>query len=134
MTTIESRIGKIEEKDETIFQFLSNFRNFENLIPQDKISGWEATGDSCRFIISGIGEVGLNIVDKEPNKVIKYSGDNLATVDFHLWIQLKQVDDRDTRVKITFKAELNPMLKSLAKKPLQEFVNILVDKLEQHQF
>jgi len=134
MTTIESRIGKIEEKEETVFQFLSNFRNFENLVPQDKISGWEATEDSCRFTISGIGEVGLKIVDKKPHKVIKYSGDNLATVDFHLWIQLKQVDERDTRVKITFKAELNPMLNTLAKKPLQEFVNILVDKLEQHQF
>ncbi len=134
MTTIESRIGKIEEKEETVFQFLSNFRNFENLVPQDKISGWEAAEDSCRFTISGIGEVGLKIVDKEPHKVIKYSGDNLATVDFHLWIQLKRVDDRDTRIRITFKAELNPMLNTLAKKPLQEFVNILVDKLEQHQF
>ncbi len=134
MTTIESRIGKIEEKDETIFQFLSNFRNFENLIPEDKISNWEATEDSCRFSITGIGEVGLKIVDKEPYKVIKYSGDNLATVDFNLWIQIKQLEEKDTRVKITFKADLNPMLSTLAKKPLQEFVNILVDKLEQHQF
>lgn len=134
MTTIESRIGKIEERDETIFQFLSSFRNFESLLPQDKISDWEATDDSCRFTIPGVGEVGLKIVDKEPCKVIKYSGDNLASVAFNLWIQLKQVEEKDTRVKITFKANLNPMLNTLAKKPLQEFVNILVDKLEQHQF
>lgn len=134
MTTIESRVGKIEEKDETIFQFLSSFRNFENMVPQDKIRDWQATEESCRFSIPGIGEVGLKIVDKEPHKVIKYSGDNLATVDFTLWIQLKQVDEKDTRVKITFKAEMNPMLNTLAKKPLQEFVNILVDKLEQYHF
>jgi carbon monoxide dehydrogenase subunit G len=134
MTTIESRIGKIEEKEETVFQFLSSFRNFENLVPQDKISDWQATEDSCRFTIPGIGEVGLKIVEKEPHKAIKYSGDNLATVNFNLWIQLKEVTDRDTRVKITFKADLNPMLNTLAKKPLQEFVNILVDKLEQHTF
>ncbi len=134
MTTIESRIGKIEEKDETIFQFLSSFRNLEHLVPQDKITDWQATEDSCQFTLTGIGAVGLKIVEKEPHKVIKYSGDNLATVDFNLWIQMKQVDEKDTRVKITFKAELNPVLNTLAKKPLQEFVNILVDKLEQHQF
>lgn len=134
MTTIESRVGKIEEKDETIFQFLSSFRNFEHLVPQDKIRDWQATEESCRFSIPGIGEVGLKIVEKEPHTMIKYSGDNLATVDFNLWIQLKQLDVQDTRVKITFKADLNPMLSTLAKGPLQEFVNILVDKLEQYKF
>lgn len=131
---IESRIGKIEERDEKIFQFLSSFKNFEDLIPQDKINNWEATEESCRFSINGIGEVGLKIVDKEPNKVIKYSGDNLAKLDFNFWIQLKQVADLDTRVKVTFKADFNPMLNMVAKKPLQEFVDLLVDRLEKHDF
>ena len=134
MTTIESRIGKIETRDEKIFEFLSNFKNFENIIPQDKVDSWEASEDNCKFSISGIGEVGLKILEKEPYKVIKYAGDNLAKVDFNLWIQLKQVEDMDTRVKITFKADLNPMLIMVAKKPLQEFVNILVDRLESYDF
>jgi len=134
MITIESRIGKIEEQDEKIFQFLSSFKNFEKLIPQDKVNNWEATDENCRFSIDGIGEVGLKIIDKEPFTVIKYVGDNLANVDFNLWIQLKQIADLDTRVKITFKADLNPMLTMVAKKPLQEFVDLLVDKLEKHQF
>jgi carbon monoxide dehydrogenase subunit G len=131
---IESRIGKVEEGDEKIFQFLSSFKNFEDLIPQNRVNNWEATEDSCRFSIDGIGEVGLKIVDKEPNKVIKYSGDNLAKVGFNFWIQLKQVSNLDTRVKITFKADLNPMLNMVAKKPLQEFVEILVERLEKHEF
>ena len=134
MTKIESRIGKIEEQDEKIFQFLTSFKNFEKLIPQDKVNNWEATDENCRFSIDGVGEVGLKIIDKEPFTVIKYAGDNLANVDFNLWIQLKQVADLDTHVKITFKADLNPMLTMVAKKPLQEFVNLLVDKLEKHQF
>jgi carbon monoxide dehydrogenase subunit G len=134
MTSIESRIGKIEQQDSKIFEFLSSFKNFEHLIPQDKVNNWEATEESCRFSITGIGEVGLKIISKEPYKVIKYGGDNLANVEFNLWIQLKRIEDEDTRVKITFKADLNPMLVMVAKKPLQEFVNILVDRLENHDF
>jgi len=134
MFTIESRIGKIENKDEVIFEFLSDFKNFDHLIPQDKVENWEASEDTCKFNISGIGEVGLKIIEKEPFTVIKYAGDNLAKVEFNLWIQLKQIEEMDTRVKITFKADLNPMLTMVAKKPLQEFVNILVDRLENHKF
>jgi carbon monoxide dehydrogenase subunit G len=134
MTTIESRIGKIEHQDQKVFDFLSDFRNFEHLIPQDKVSNWEATEDHCSFNISGIGEVGLRIVKKEAFHLIKYSGDNLASIEFNLWIQLKQIEETDTRVRITFKAGLNPMVASFAKKPLEEFVNILVNRLETYDF
>ena len=47
-----------------------------------------------------------------------------------MWIQLKEVGELDTRVKITLKAELNPMLNMVAKKPLTTFIETLVDKLE----
>ncbi|UCG28016.1 MAG: SRPBCC family protein [Bacteroidales bacterium] len=134
MTKVESRIGKIEAQDETIYKFLSDFNNFRDLVPMDKISNWESSEDHCSFSINGIGDVGLNIVEKEPFSTIKYGGDSLANVSFNLWIQLKRVDDTDTRVKITLKADLNTMLSMIAKKPLQDFVNILVDKLEEYQF
>lgn len=134
MTKIESRIGKIEAKEEKIFQFLSDFNNFGDLIPQDKVKNWQASESNCRFTIDGIGDVGLKIIEKEPFNLIKFSGDGLANVDFNLWIQLKQMEENDTRIKITMKAALNPMLSMVAKKPLQEFVNILVDRLERHNF
>ena len=134
MTHVESRIGKIKAKDETVYQFLSDFNNFRDLVPADKISNWESSEDHCRFSINGIGDVGLNILEKKPFNTIKYGGDSLANVHFNLWIQLKRIEDGDTRVRITIKADLNPMLSMVAKKPLQDFVNILVDKLEGHTF
>lgn len=134
MTKVESRIGEIKAKDETVYRFLTDFNNFRDLVPGDKISNWESSEDHCRFSINGIGDVGLNILEKKPFNTIKYGGDSLANVHFNLWIQLKRIEDTDTRVKITIKADLNPMLSMVAKKPLQDFVNILVDKLEEHTF
>jgi carbon monoxide dehydrogenase subunit G len=134
MTKVESRIGKIKSSEMRVYFYLSDFDNFEKFLPADKIKNWKSKGENCRFTIEGIGDVGLKIIEKEPNKLIKITGDNLAKVDFNFWIQIKQVQENDTRIKLTIKADLNPMMKMVAIKPLQEFVNILVDRLEQFQF
>lgn len=134
MTKVESRTGKISFSETKVYHLLSDFNNFEKLLPADKIKNWESTENTCRFSIEGIGDVGLKIVEKEPYKLIKISGDKLSNVEFNFWIQIKQVQENDTRIKLTIKADLNPMMRMVAAKPLQEFVNILVDRIEQLQF
>jgi len=134
MTKVESRTGKISSSETKVYHFLSDFNNFEKLLPADKIKNWESSENNCRFTIKGIGNAGLKIVEKEPYKLIKISGDKLANVEFNFWIQIKQVQENNTRIRLTIKADLNPMMRMVAAKPLQEFVNILVDRIEQLQF
>jgi carbon monoxide dehydrogenase subunit G len=126
---IESRIGLIAENDEKIFAFLSNLNHIEPLIPKEKLTSWEFQEDSCRLGIPGLGEIGLRILQKEPFKLIKLgSGENSAYA-FTIWIQLKQASEKETRVKLTLHAELNPFLQVMAKKPLQNFLDTLVDRM-----
>jgi carbon monoxide dehydrogenase subunit G len=126
---IESRIGIIPENEEKIFAFLSNLNQLEPLIPKEKLSSWEFKEDSCRLGIPGIGEIGLRILEKEPCKLIKLGSGEDSTYDFTLWIQLKQVSEKDTRAKLTLHAKLNPFLQVMAKKPLQNFVDTLVERM-----
>ena len=56
------------------------------------------------------------------NKLIKFTTTN-SPVPLFLWIQLKQVAEDDTRLKITVRADLNPFLKPMVSKPLQEAVD-----------
>ncbi len=133
MTKIESRIGKINSSDEKIFKLLSRFDNFNNFIPQDKVKNYVATEDTCNFSIDGVGDFGMKIIERQPFSVIKIENNEKVPFDFNFWIQLKKVSENDTRVKLTIKAELNPMLKMVANKPLTNFVNTLVDKLEEMQ-
>ena len=58
----------------------------------------------------------------------------MANQQFNLWVQLKQVAHNDTKVKITIKADLNPMLKMMVNKPLQNFVDKLVEGMEKMKF
>ena len=134
MIKLESRIGKIDNNEENVYNFLSDFNNFKELIPGDKIKNWESSSDSCRFTIESIGEARMQIVEKQPNKLIKVSSQVNNNIDFNFWIQLKQVGDNDTRIKLTIKADVNPMLQMVAKKPLQTFLDSLIDQIEKLPF
>ena len=134
MTTFESDIKKALHNDEKIFDFISNFNNFEELMPKDKVRDWQSTEDSCRFKVDGIGDAGLKIVDKEPFKTVKYSTDGKVPFNFYLWVQLKQVADNDTRIKLTIKADLNPMMKMMVSKHVKKFLNMLGDAIAGYQY
>lgn len=134
MTTFESDIKKSTYPAEKMFNFLSDFDHFGEVIPKDKINNWQSFGDSCRFSIDPVGEVGLRIVDKELPKVIKYTAEGKTPFNFFLWIQLKEVADDDTRVKLTIKADMNPMIKMVASKPIKKFLEVLSDAIANHQY
>jgi carbon monoxide dehydrogenase subunit G len=131
---LESKIGKIENTDERIYNFLTDFNNFKEFIPKDKLQNWQADESSCRFTINPVGETGVKIIEKEPFKLIKLTGIEESKFDFKLWVQLKQVKENDTRIKLTLDADLNPMFQMMAKKPLQEFMDKLVDQLSKYPF
>lgn len=134
MSKIESRIGVLKYKDENIFQFLTDFNNFEHLIPADKVKNWKADKDSCSFNVDGLGNAGLRIIEKEEFKTIKISSEPGTPVSFLLWIQLKKIEEKDCRIKVTLEPKLNAMMLSMVKKPLQEFVDMLVTQMETLKF
>jgi carbon monoxide dehydrogenase subunit G len=133
-TKIESRVGTITSGEEKIYNFVSNFNNFKQFIPADKVQDFESTEDSCHFSVPNMGKVGLRIIEKTPFNTVKVSGDGMANQQFNLWVQLKQVAENDTKVKVTIKADLNPMLKMMVSKPLQNFVDKLVEAMERMRF
>jgi carbon monoxide dehydrogenase subunit G len=134
MSRIESRIGVIKQPAEKIYTYISNFDHFKSLIPEDKIKDFESGGDSCRFTVDGIGQAGLKIIEKEPFKLIKIRSDEQTAFDFLLWIQIKEAGPGDSRIKITTEVSLNPMMAAMVKKPLQNFVDTLVDQAEKLDF
>ncbi|MCF8380507.1 MAG: SRPBCC family protein [Bacteroidales bacterium] len=134
MEKIESKVGKILSSDKKIFTFFSDFNNFEQLIPADKVKNWLSDGESCSFSVDGIGSVGLRIIEKEEFKLIKISSEGKSPVPFQMWIQMKQIEENDTRVKITIDPKVNVMLMGMVKKPLKEFSDMLIDRMEQLSF
>ena len=130
MTQLESKIKTLKQPDKSIFKFLSDFRNFNQLVPKDKINDWRANKDSCSFSMSPAGNTNLKIIDKEEFKTIKIKGESI--VSFYFWIQLKQIAPNDTKTKLTIRAELNPLIKMMAKPALQDFLDDLANQMEHY--
>jgi carbon monoxide dehydrogenase subunit G len=128
-TKFESKIGQINNSAERVYTFLSNFNNLKDIVPpNDKIKDFSVTDESCSFTVEGFGKTGLRIIEKEPNTLLKLKSEN-SPYELFMWLQFKEVAPYDTRVKITVKIDLNPMLKMMVQKPLQKFVDELADKL-----
>jgi len=129
MTTFESPIKTINKTQEDIFTFLSDFNNFTPLIPADKVEGWRVEGEECYFKIPNVGDVSLKIIEKEAPNTIKIAPAGKVPFEFNFWVQLKSVAPYDTKMKLTIKADLNMMMKMVAKKPIQNGIEAIADGL-----
>lgn len=136
MTEFVSQIKTLQYNEEEVYTVLSDLSNLERMkdkIPADKIQDMNFDRDSCSFSVSPVGKVKFSIIDREPFKTIKFAADE-SPVEVTLWIQLKQVGENDTKMKLTVKAELNPFLKPMLSKPLQEGVDKIADVLAAIQY
>lgn len=128
----ESKIGQIAANDAAVFAVLSNLENinrFRDVIPQDKIKNLEVSADCIRFQVEGIAQkIAIAIVEKEEYKTIKFGAENLP-VPFNMWIQLKQMAELDTRIRITIKTDMPMMFKMMFDKKLQQGLDQAIDML-----
>ena len=128
----ESKIGQIAANDVAVFSVLSNLENvkrFRDVIPQDKIKEMEVTSNSIRLQVEGLGQkITIAIVEKEEYKTIKFGAENLP-IPFNVWIQLKQVAELDTRIRITIKTDMPMMFKMMFDKKLQQGLDQAIDML-----
>ena len=134
MSTFESEITVIPHNIGKIFETLSDLNNLQRLkemIPADKITQIKSMSfdtDSCTFDINPIGKITLRIIEREPQKTIKFVADN-SPIPLNMWIQLVSLNENETKTKITVKAELNPFIKPMVSKPLQDGLNKMAQML-----
>ena len=128
----ESKIGQINANAADVFAVLTNLENLERFkyfIPQDKIKELEITRDTIRFKVEGLGpKVTIGIVDQEENKTIKYGAQNIP-IPLNAWIQLKQINELDTRMRITVKTDMPTMFRMMFDKKMQTGLDQAVDML-----
>ena len=89
MADFVSEVKMIPQNDERIFAMLSDLSNLERIkdrIPQDQIKDLEFDSDSCSFSVSPVGKITFRIVNREPNKTVKFETIN-SPLPLFLWIQ-----------------------------------------------
>ena len=136
MTKFESDIKFIPFSQENVYEKLSNLNNLEKVkdkLPQDKVKNLTFDADSVSIEVPPVGNITLQVVEKEPCKCIKF-GTTTSPLPFNLWIQLLQVSGNECKMKITIGMELNPFMKTMVQKPLQEGLQKMADMLAMIQY
>ena len=93
------------------------------------MKGLRFDSDSVSIEVAPVGAVTLRIVEREEPKQIKFETVE-SPVPFNFWIQILPVSEGTCKMKLTVKAELNPFIKAMVQRPLQEGIEKMADVLQ----
>ena len=104
------------------------FRSIKDRLPQDKVQDLSFDSDTLSFSVSPVGKLTLQIVEREPSKCVKLETTN-SPLPFNMWIQLVATGEEECKVKVTIGMDINPFMKAMVQKPLQEGLEKMVEML-----
>ena len=149
MSTFESSIQQIPYPQQNVYDKLSDLSNLKTLkeryelmkdnMPEEARKQAEAIKDlqfdedSLTVNVPPVGTIRLKVVDREEPKCIKFETEQ-SPVPFNFWIQLLPVTTTSCKMKLTIKADLNPFIKQMVKKPLSEGIEKIADVLQMIQY
>ena len=131
MSKFESGIKHIPHPQTAVYNALSDLSNLDKVkdkLPEDKIKDLSFDSDSLT-IGAPMGSVSMRIIEREEPKCIKFETEQ-SPLPFNFWIQILPVTDTTCKMKLTIKAELNPFIKGMVSKPLQEGIEKIADALQ----
>ena len=135
-STFESSIKLVPYPQQAVYNNISDLRNLEKVkdrVPEDKVNEFTFDEDTVGLSVAPVGELKLRICDREEPKCVKFETVE-SPVPFNVWIQVLPVDEQNSKMKVTVKADLNPFIRSMVEKPLQEAVEKIADALAQVQY
>lgn len=126
---VKGEFIEIGTSTEKLYTFLSDFKNFEKIMPE-QIKNWVADTDSCSFEIEKMATIELRIIERKPNSFLQIEGEGKTPFP----LQLRAlIEDKSGHSSISFEieAEVNSMMSMMVKRPLQSLVDILGQKLKE---
>ncbi|HZK04057.1 MAG TPA: SRPBCC family protein [Bacteroidaceae bacterium] len=129
----ENSVKNIPHPQEMVYRVLSDLNNLEivvNRFAENEINNLEYTDETVSFSIPGVGVVIFRIVEKEPEREIKFVSDN-SFIPLSLAVLIEQVDEFSSTLTLSISADINMIMAGMIRKPLKEGVEKLAQVLAQ---
>lgn len=126
--TIETPKIKVNKSAQELFDFLSDVKNFEKLMPES-ISKFEVLEeDKFLFALKGMPEIVLKVKSKEApgNIVLGAASDKLP---FTLTSNIIPTGENESETSLVFNGEFNAMMGMMIKGPITSFINTLTENM-----
>jgi len=129
--SIHSEINSTQSNLISLFLFISDFKNFNSILPEDRIEDFKYSELECSFNIKGITSMKIKIIEKHAHDYILFASEGLANFNFNLKVFFIGEANQNGDCKIELYGDLNPFIKSMAEKSLIQLVNTMSLKLSQ---
>ncbi|MGR7812254.1 SRPBCC family protein [Lacinutrix undariae] len=118
----------VNKSPQNTFDFLSDVKNFEKLMPEN-ISKFEVLGeDKFLFALKGMPEIVLKKKEAiAPNKIVL--GAAGGKLNFSLIANITEVNDTTSEVQLNFDGEFNAMMAMMIKGPISKFIETLASNM-----
>lgn len=115
----------------SLFEFLSDFKNFKSILPEDKVEDFKFETNQCSFTIKGVTALTVKLVERHPYSYILYTSEGLGKFNFNLKVFFDGEAGQTGICHVDLSGDMNPFILSMAQKPLQALVNTMSLKLSQ---
>ena len=125
---LESPKVTIRKSAQDAFDFLTDVKNFERLMPEN-ISKFEVLGnDTFVFALKGMPEIELKKKEAiAPNKIVL--GAAGGKLDFSLTGTISEIDAQSCEAQLKFEGDFNPMMAMMIKGPIGKFLETLASNM-----
>jgi len=125
---LESPKITVDKALQEVFDFLSDIKNFESLMPEN-ISKFEVLSeDTFLFALKGMPEITLKKKElTSPNKIVL--GAAGGKLDFSLTGNIVEVNENSSEVQLEFSGDFNPMMAMMIKGPISKFIETLATSI-----
>jgi carbon monoxide dehydrogenase subunit G len=111
-----------------VFDFLSNVKNFEGLMPKNISKFERLEKDKFIFALAGMPEIILQKKSEEaPNSIVL--GAAGGKLDFTLEANITSIESHKSEVQLSFTGDFNPMMAMMIKGPISKFIETLATNI-----
>ena len=125
---LESPKNTIDKSSKEVFEFLTDPKNFETLMP-DNVDKFEVVNpDTFLFALKGMPEIALRKKEEVPYSkvVLGAASDKLP---FTLTAHITELGEERSEVLLSFEGEFNAMMAMMIKTPITNFIGTLSENM-----
>ena len=123
---IQSQYVDNSKSEQEFFALVSDMRNIPALLPEQAINV-NADEDNLSFTVQGMGSIALRVSQRITYSLVQLVPVGKVPFPFVLNIKIAGLGN-NCRVMFEIDADLNPLMAMMAKRPLQNLVDMMAEK------
>ena len=123
---IQSQYVDNSKSEQEFFAIVSDMRNIPALLPEQAINV-KADEDNLAFTVQGMGSIALRVSQRITYSLVQLVPVGKVPFPFVLNIKIAGLGN-NCRVMFEIDAELNPLMAMMAKRPLQNLVDMMAER------